>query len=76
VVEPELETTGGAEREAGAIRPDVAAALRRIRQIQDEQVVRLGRAGCYWALEILPFVAGDVLFCPRPLELPQSFEVR
>ena len=75
-MEPELKTTRGAEREAGAIRPDVAAALRRIRQVQDEQVVRLGRPGCFWALEILSFVAGDVLFCPRALELPQSFEVR
>lgn len=66
---PELKTAGDAEATPGAIRPDVADALRWIRLIQGERVVRLARPGCYWALEILPAMADDLAFCPRPLEL-------
>jgi hypothetical protein len=68
-VGPELKTAGGAEATRGAIRPEVADALRRIRQIQGERVVRLAQPGCYWALEMLSAVADDLTFCPRALEL-------
>ena len=66
---PELKMAGTGAETAGAIRPDVADALRRIRQIQGERVVRLARPGCYWALEMLSAVADDLTFCPRALEL-------
>jgi hypothetical protein len=68
-VEPDLKMAGGAEGTRGAIRPEFADALRRIRQIQGERVVRLARPGCYWALEMLPAGADDLTFCPRALEL-------
>jgi hypothetical protein len=68
-VGPELKTAAAAEGTARAIRPDVADALRRIRQIQGERVVRLARPGCYWALEMLTAGADDLAFSPRALEL-------